>query len=243
MKRKIILDGELGSRFGDEWDMEVTYPKDIFKCIECNYPEFRQYLIECHEKGIAFTFSVAGTEFSKEEQLLMNLAEGDIIISPVISGSKSGGAKILAAIAIVALLVFIPTLLPTVAGEVGSLGAVLAGTYGTGTAIAANVALGMAINLAITGIQQLMAPDPETDSDSDPSYLFNGKEQNIIEGDPIPILYGQLRIPGQPISASIVSRSRNGGSLNSAGRRSVGAFSGINGSGGSSEPGLIAQQV
>ena len=49
----------------------------------------------------------------------------------------------------------------------------------------------------------MMAPDPATDGDQESSYLFNGAEQNIIQGDPVPVLYGQLRVPGQPISFEI----------------------------------------
>jgi hypothetical protein len=57
-----------------------------------------------------------------------------------------------------------------------------------------------AVNLGVQGISQLMAPDPSTDADQEKSYLFNGAEQNIIEGDPVPVLYGRLRIPGQPVN-------------------------------------------
>ena len=45
-----------------------------------------------------------------------------------------------------------------------------------------------------------MAPDPSVDSDQEQSYLFNGQEQNVIEGDPVPVLYGRLRVPGQIIN-------------------------------------------
>jgi len=205
MKREILLDGEMGIRFGSFWEIEAEYPADIFKCIACNYPQFRDYLVECHENNIGFTFSVADQEFTSEQQLLMNLSEGAIIITPVPAGSKSGGAKILAAIAIVALTVAAVTF----AGP-GGIKAGFAALEGI-SLIATQAAFGIAVNLALTGIQQLMAPDPETDDDQDPSYLFNGTEQNIIEGDPIPVCYGQLRIPGQPISASVTNRTRNGG--------------------------------
>ena len=55
----------------------------------------------------------------------------------------------------------------------------------------------------------MMAPDPSTDSDQESSYMFNGAEQNVIEGDPVPVLYGHLRIPGQPISFDSISSSYN----------------------------------
>ena len=60
----------------------------------------------------------------------------------------------------------------------------------------------LAVNLALTGMQQLMAPDPSVD-DGPENYLFNGAGQNIQEGDPVPLLYGELRVPGRPVSVNI----------------------------------------
>ena len=85
-------------------------------------------------------------------------------------------------------------------------------TLGQGLAAATSswgglMAAGLAVNLAMTGIAEMMAPDPSTDSDQESSYMFNGAEQNVIEGDPVPVLYGHLRIPGQPISFDSISSS------------------------------------
>ena len=74
------------------------------------------------------------------------------------------------------------------------------------------------------GLAQIMAPDPATDADQEESYLFNGSEQNIVEGDPVPVLYGRLRVPGQPVNFEVaatkvqnykfVSLNRNGSTGN-----------------------------
>ena len=71
---------------------------------------------------------------------------------------------------------------------------------GGGLGVLANVGLGLGINLALAGIQQMMAPDPSTDNQQDESYIFQGSKQNIAEGDPVPVLYGELRIPGRTVS-------------------------------------------
>jgi hypothetical protein len=62
---------------------------------------------------------------------------------------------------------------------------------------------GLAVNLAIAGIQEMMAPDPSVDKDSPENYAFNGGAQNIKPGDPVPVLYGELRIPGRPLSMDV----------------------------------------
>ena len=54
-----------------------------------------------------------------------------------------------------------------------------------------------------------MSPDPSVDNQQDESYLFQGSSHTIIEGDPVPILYGQLRVPGRPISFEIKNQNRS----------------------------------
>ena len=65
------------------------------------------------------------------------------------------------------------------------------------------------MNLAMTGLTEMMAPDPEGDKDQQSSYNFNGLEQNVIEGDPVPVLYGRLQVPGQPVNFEVTNARRN----------------------------------
>lgn len=199
MKRNVYLTGEIGEKFGTEFVLNVDSFKDAFKCLECNFPDFRKYILDCVDNDVGFICDVAGKEAANEEDLLMMVHEGDMTISSVPAGSKSGGAKILTAIAIVALM-FIP------GGQVGLAAWATGGVAGGSIGFAGMMAAGLAINLALTGIQQLMAPDPATDAQVEESYLFNGAEQNIVEGDPVPVLYGELRVPGQPISFEVLNQ-------------------------------------
>jgi len=207
MKRKIFLEGELGHKFIRELEIVAETPAEVFRCLDANFPDFQKYLIEQHEKDVGFEIDIAGECLEYQEELLMNISEGDITITPVPAGSKSGGSKILAAIAIVVATYLIVTSGGTVGWEVA-----FAELGKTATA-AVYFAGAVAVNLALTGIMQLMAPDPATDNDQEQSYLFNGAEQNIIEGDPVPVLYGKLRVPGQPISFDAAAASSvSGGS-------------------------------
>jgi predicted phage tail protein len=211
MLRNVYLEGELGDKYGKVLQINAKRPAEVFQCMECNFPDFRKYLIDCHEKDIGFTIEVEGERIQAEECLL-NLEKGDIIITPIPGGSKSGGAKILAAVAIVGLMIAAPYMfgganfLAVAGSPVGLGGAIQAGFMASVGTLGGQIALGLAINLALTGMQQLMAPDPSVDSSPEQSYLFNGPEQNIIEGDPVPVLYGRLRVPGQPISFEVLNR-------------------------------------
>lgn len=192
----VYLNGGI-AQFGEKWNTNCTTIRDIFKLIECQTPGFRNYLIQAYESGVGFEIK-RGSEFLQEpEELLLSLNNEDIIITEVPAGSKSGGAKILAAIAIMIIA-------PYAAGALTN-----AFATSTATGVAANAgiysgfmkaATAVAINLAINGVTQLLAPGPETEPDSRESYLFNGPVNTVAQGIPIPILYGELVVGGAPIS-------------------------------------------
>lgn len=221
MIRNVYLEGELGNKFIPHFKIKCTKVADIFRCIDANYPDFKSYMIQKHEQGVGYHIEVAGNELENPAELLLEIKEGDIIVTPVPSGSKSGPLKILAAIALVvatggmaasAVAAGAGTTAGAAAGAAsaaagggmaGGIAAAMGGHLGWLANIGVRLGMGLAANLAIAGVQQMMAPDPATDADQEQSYLFNGAEQNIVEGDPVPVLYGRLRVPGQPISFEI----------------------------------------
>lgn len=201
--RKIYLEGQLGQKFGTSHVFCGDTPAEAFRLISANYPEFRKYLIDCHEKDIAFHVEVNNEEIDVTECLLP-LSKGDIVITPVPAGSKSGGAKILTAIAIAAFIFFNPALFST-GGAMGGWG----GTAAFGLNTQGLILAAVSVNLALVGLQQLMAPDPATDQQNEEGYLFTGDARNIVEGDPVPVLYGELRVPGIPVSVEVLPNKRN----------------------------------
>ena len=224
MQRKIYLEGELGEKFGTNFTVNAENMQEIFRCIDANHDGFKKYLIDCHEKNVGFVIDVADKNIEHEPELLLPLKEGDVTVTVVPAGSKGFG-KILAAIAVIAVVVAAPYMMGTVT-QVGGLsattfgatsfsftGAMTAGggfmgavSAGLGAAgMMGTMAMGLATNLAMTGLSEMMAPDPAKDTDQESSYMFNGAEQNVIEGDPVPVLYGNLRIPGQPIVFDTIS--------------------------------------
>ena len=204
MLRKVYLDGEMARKFGPEFTIYANSVGDVFENLACNFPEMRQYLVDCHENNIGFLCQVEDVGLQEEKELLLSMEKGDVYISPQPAGAKSGLGKILAAIAIVALVAVGGAIIAggglTALG--GGLGALQAGLAYAASTWAGLAVLGIAVNLALTGLQQMMAPDPSVDdfnTDRETSYLFKGAEQTILEGDPVPVVYGQLRVPGRPI--------------------------------------------
>ena len=126
--------------------------------------------------------------------------------------------KYLAAIAIIAVIYFTGGFAGLGTGSVTAVGPGQVGwavAAGGGLSTAGTMAAMLSINLALAGIQQLMAPDPAVDKDAPTNYLFSGGASNAVEGDPIPILYGELRVPGRPIAIDILQGGNgSGGQIN-----------------------------
>ena len=194
--QRVVLLGDMGKRFGETWEMNVDYLKDIFKLIECQRPGFKQYLLECHESGTDFTLK-RGEEFVGEEELLLSVGDEDIIITAVPAGAKSGIGKLLAAIAIIAFVFFAPVF----AGQTLAAMAPAGGAWGA----AFTATMMVATNLALQGISQMMMPGPEVDDEVE-NYLFNGSSDHIKEGLPIPLCYGEMMVGGGVINQTLTTR-------------------------------------
>ena len=216
MLRNAYLHGELGDKFVPHFEIDCTTPAEVFKCLDANFGGVKEYFLEKAEEGVGYHIEVAGTELEYVEELLMDVKEGDIIITPVPAGSKGIG-KILAAIAIIAVVVYTGGQALALANASAAMAGTATTAVTVGSAIAATgtlgmIAVGFAANLALVGLQEMMAPDPSVDTQvNDEAYLFNGAQQNIQSGDPVPVLYGRLKVPGQPISFEVIGESATQG--------------------------------
>jgi len=203
MLRNVYLEGELGEKFGHKMTVDVPTVQDVFRLLDANGMKIKEHLVEAVEKEIDYHIDIAGEELEYKEELLLPLEKGDITITPIPKGSK-GAFKVIAAIVIIA-----------VAWNLG--GAQLFANLAAGAPIGAGGwatigALMVGSSLLQIGIAEMMMPDPATDNDQESSYLFNGAEQNVIEGDPVPVLYGRLKVPGQPINFEVTNASAASGS-------------------------------
>jgi len=190
MKRKVYLEGEIGEKFGREFILNVDSFAEVIRCLDCNFPEFRKYMIDSENRGIGFICEVSGTAIQDERELLLiDKNDGDFTISAVPAGSKKGAKIIVGAI------------LMYVAFSMGS-------PEGA-TLVLQNFLYAAGANLVLTGVQEILAPDPSVDDAQDESYLYQGTSQTLVEGDPVPLLYGKLRVPARSISASIRNERLN----------------------------------
>ena len=195
MLRNVYLEGSIGEEFGTAFKNYAKTVQDGFRCLEANLgSNFKKYFIKCHDDNTGFLVDVADNTFDDERELLMPMHEGDITITAMPAGSKSALGKILAAVILITIAIMQPQWFIKLAGALP--GTVTPGMLSLYTA-------GIGVQLGLAGIMQMTAPDPSIDGDQQTNYLYNGPEQNIVQGDPVPVLYGKLRVPGQPVNFEI----------------------------------------
>ena len=126
-------------------------------------------------------------------------------ITPVPAGSGFGDiAKIVLGVVIA---IFAPALIATLGAALGC----YAATAGLGAFLIANAALiAGAIGglLALKGLTDYLTP--QTPGESPDSYLFGNAQENVKMGSPVPLLYGELIVPGVTINYSMRDQKTTG---------------------------------
>jgi predicted phage tail protein len=214
--KEVLLNGFIGDKYGKVWNIKANNIKDIFSCIECNYPSFRQDMLEFAESGGDIDIQFGDVTVEDEEELLYTVGADTVVITPLPAGAKSGGAKLLLAALIVASF-FIPGSGALLATAVpGALGSTVTVTTAAGAVSAAGIgALNVsglmlaaaATGLAMQGIAQMMAPDPSVDSGvaANDQYLFDGAQNTVAQNNAVPVLLGEMIVGGVMISSTTVS--------------------------------------
>lgn len=181
----LYLEGALGEEFGrvHKIGKSVKTTAEALRLVGANRPGMRERLSMLSQKGIDFIIKRGGKSLD-EKDLHLFLKEGDIFVIPVPAGAggKLGSFfKIVVGTALLIISYSTPALAPYLA-PVG-------------------------LSLISSGIANLLTPEPLKDEDSSTpqSYIFTGSGQNSSEGDPVPLLYGQLRVSGRPIGLEITT--------------------------------------
>lgn len=191
MLTKVRLDGVMGKKFGRQWELSVTSPAEALRLIDANSPGLKQWIADNREKYNAYKVVcvyATGVEEALSDDTF--LAERTNLVSirftPTVAGA-SGAAKI-----VVGSLLLFAALYTW-----GGAGALLTGFMGqAATAIGASLLLG--------GVIELLSPRPKTkNSDESKSYYFDGASNTEMQGSPVPLIYGRMRVGSHPISASV----------------------------------------
>lgn len=187
MTRTFYLNGKMGELFGKEWKLNAATIREGMKGIDVQREnKLTKYLVDCTEKGINFTVQ-RGEDFLDYDNLQMDLGKDDIIITPVPAGSLSKFGKLIIGIALVATGLWL-----------GGLAGAATGAKAFGLYIASAAALTVGGFLTSSAISEYFAPKPP--SPTEEGYLFDGPENTVKQGIPVPLCYGQLEIGGTPMN-------------------------------------------
>ena len=187
--KTIRLLGAAGRKFGRVFRLAVKSPAEAVRALTVLRPDFRAWVLEQHERGVAWRV-VTDNAFGVAEDELTRETSSDIVLAPVIVGAGGKGVGIGQIILGIALIL------------VGTL--VSFGTVGGGTPFVL-----MGAGLLFGGVASLLTPTPtlsgpeaqnpvsgtEVARDDDlQSNLFSRNQGTGGQGECVPVLYGQRRV-------------------------------------------------
>jgi predicted phage tail protein len=181
--RTVKLYGQL-RQFGKSYQLAVRTPAEAVKALCVQIPGFERFLSNAKSRGLVFAVFRGKKNISQAE--LEYQGGGDIIIAPVIAGSKRAG--ILQTIVGVALII----MSPFTGGA----------TLGPGVALAAGGVIQMLSPQSANGLKTSAAPE------NSPGDAFGSAKNTTASGNPVPLCYGKRRIGGAIISAGIYAEDQ-----------------------------------
>lgn len=200
MQRNVYLHGQLTS-FGRKWSVDAPLMADIIKLIDCQTQGFRKFLIEAAEAGLELSMVVDDEIVQNPEELFLENRKGDIHLALMPSGSKRGWGKIILSAIIIAVSIWFG--MP----EGATWATVMDGTHKLHTLALIGMSIG--VNIGMAGLAELMAKAPSHEQGPE-AGLFNGPDNTVVQGTPVPVCYGQLLIGGKPISVNFKASGYTG---------------------------------
>ncbi|QIG75627.1 tail assembly protein I [Rhizobium phage RHph_Y2_17_1] len=190
--RKVYLHGELGARFGYEFEMEVETAAEAVRALCVNFRGFEQAMRAGEFHVVRGNDIDTGRDLDLELCSTYRLGKAPLHIAPHIAGSKRGGLlKVVLGVALVgaAFLFSGGALAAPIAG--GALGGV---TYG-------NMAI-LGVALAVAGVSQMLSPE-EKEEKSEDSFISSGPGNTYEQGGALPLVYGDVITGGILVSAGV----------------------------------------
>jgi predicted phage tail protein len=234
---QVKLLGELGELFGTDWNCADNSMRDVFKLIECQTEGFSKKLEEYFENNIGLEIVHGKDLLMKTEDdihnMVLPLLKDTVFITPTPAGSGKATDAVLMIAAGIALYFTAGAIAGALTGSGGAVGGAGAGAgigiNAGGEAVRQTVvrSAGLGKNyfkvkaaiqaigglVAYAGITKYMAPDVDNSPDS---YLFGNSEENVKQGSPVPLCYGEVIVPGVPINVAFVPYKMNRATYNFA---------------------------
>lgn len=188
--KTIKLHGWLGKTFGHTFTLDIASPAEAIRALCAIRPKMSQVLAQDKE---GFTIWIEEENISEEGLKNPFSAKEVLHIVPVIAGAKEGVGQIILGIVLLATAFF--TMGTSLLGQGLLYEVVMTGLTTMGT------------SLVLGGISTMLFAPPKMESaekvENTPSYAFNGAVNTLQQGNPVPLLYGELIHGSQVISAGL----------------------------------------
>jgi predicted phage tail protein len=180
----IKLHGVLGKTFGKEFQCVAHSVADAVRFLEVNFPSFRGWILDAHDRGTVFRVRVNKYTIG-EDELLDPVPLGKTIhITPLVSASGNSGLfKIIAGVALIGLGV--------------------AGISFLGLSPLSMIITGAL--LVISGLMGNRTPAADPDEENTRSFVFSGATNTTAAGGRVPVVYGVMQTGSTVVSASVRS--------------------------------------
>ena len=178
----IKLYGQL-RQFGKSYQLAVRSPAEAIKALCVQLPGLERFISNAKSRGLVFAVFRGKKNISEKE--LDYQGTGDIIIAPVIVGSKRAGV------------------LQTIIG----IALIIASPFTNGATLAPGIAL------VAGGVIQMLSPQSSglktsAAPENTPGYAFGSAKNTTASGNPVPLCYGKRRVGGAIISAAIYAEDQ-----------------------------------
>lgn len=186
MLKRIVLEGDMGEKFGREFYLDVVKPAESIHALSQMIPGLKAYLYQAADNGIEFEVLI-DDDPTIDVEAIQYPFEVSFVVVPVPVGSGAAG-RIIAGIVLIAV-------------------AVIASCTGIGLPVAA-IAL-MGASLLLSGIARALTPTPQTpkksaEKEGKDSFLFSRAAQTSDQGIGVPLLYGESLVSGMAILSSSI---------------------------------------
>ncbi|EAP6367106.1 tail assembly protein [Salmonella enterica] len=200
---KICLHGDL-QRFGRRFSLSIKTGAEGVYALAMQIPGFREKMSEGW-----YQIRIAGEDVSEETlsaRLHEPLPPGAVIhIVPRMEGAKNGGTFqiVLGAVAIAASFF-------TAGASLAAWGAALS----AGAISASSVLFSVGLSMMVGGVAQMLTPKPQSPSahhadNGKQNVYFSSLDNMIAQGNPLPILYGEMLVGSRRISQSLSTRDES----------------------------------
>ena len=205
--------GALRKRLGQcRFEFDVATPAQAIKALCVNFPGLDKWLIDSEKDGIGYRVAVSKEKATEENvaPLLMPFSDREVFsITPVVAGAGRGVGSILVGAALIAVAIANPAVGFGLGGAAGfGAGAVAGATSATLGASLAALGGTIGIGLVLTGIAQVISPQPSLDSTLDESvqlesFTFSNVVNTSRQGMPCPIAYGRVFVGSAVLSSGL----------------------------------------